>query len=824
VDEGGNERSSEESHEPYSQRTYSLDSTNTRMTVEAAVLALRVEEQGADQVEAKLDKLDAKGKKLGAKPIELKLIAPTIERVDNQLEQLGKQAALYRSGLGFESTRAGSARELMDVEKQLQGIVGATTTTLEQRIVAEKALAGVSATTGPTMLASLTKFAAGYFTIQAALKVTEAAFGAVKNQIDLGDNLHDLSIRTGVSVESLSVLGQVAEKSGGDLGMLANGFKFLNKATEGALTGNKNMIDAFKDVGLSVDDLRNKTPEQILQLVATGLMGIEDPAVRATDATRLFGKAGDALLPTLKDLADGGFDRAKEKAESLGSVMSTAFSDKADAFNDDLVDMAKATGGLARAIAEGILPTLDSWVVKLTALIAKWNEWTHRAQDEEEWAKDFDKKHFPILGMIFGSVPMDALLKKGGPASTFDATLPLGLGKGAGGGTSWGDRKKSAAEIRADAEEAKKAEEARIKSIDDTISALVQLSSTHKLTSTDIGTVIGLEQQLQKEFDRTTTSIKRRGEITKELADLEKILPASFKLSDLRSITDTEHDPHLVGVDPLTGKMRSPFAGMTRKSFDPLSTASGQMAGKALEDLLSLQGGNASAALDVAYAKIQQYVANKEPIPIEVAIQLNDLAKATSDVEEQFQTFLPRVGQSFFESLGEGIGSGVGNGKDMLLGALGGIFGSMGRALVSYGLAMTGLLPHLLNPFTSGPAAIVAGTLLIALGAKLGSMASGGGGGGGNSGGGSTGPARPPKKDEDSAFAVAFDPDAKLRQTRSVVAPGVKTLGNKAMPDARPAVYIGQINALSPDHGEWQRSIAETYMNARDRGLIKDNG
>jgi hypothetical protein len=51
---------------------------------------------------------------------------------------------------------------------------------------------------------------------------------------------------------------------------------------------------------------------------------------------------------------------------------------------------------------------------------------------------------------------------------------------------------------------------------------------------------------------------------------------------------------------------------------------------------------------------------------------------------------------------------------------------SVGSALLAYGAAMSGLLPALSNPFTSGPAAIVAGGLLIALGSKLGAKMTGG--------------------------------------------------------------------------------------------------
>lgn len=68
--------------------------------------------------------------------------------------------------------------------------------------------------------------------------------------------------------------------------------------------------------------------------------------------------------------------------------------------------------------------------------------------------------------------------------------------------------------------------------------------------------------------------------------------------------------------------------------------------------------------------------------------------------------------------LAEALGSG-GSFGDVLLRALGGLFQQMGQALIAYGIAMLKLLPALLNPFTSGAAAIAAGAALVAIGAAL---------------------------------------------------------------------------------------------------------
>jgi hypothetical protein len=171
------------------------------------------------------------------------------------------------------------------------------------------------------------------------------------------------------------------------------------------------------------------------------------------------------------------------------------------------------------------------------------------------------------------------------------------------------------------------------------------------------------------------------------------------------------------------------------------------------------------------------------------------------------------TGGNFFAEIGKA-----------LLQGLGSMVVQLGSSMLTYGLLMAVGAPLLMaTPFAaqalSAPAAIAAGTGLIALGAGMGALGGGGGKGGGG-GGGSTGAQRPPEQNE---FAVAFDPDRKLRKSSGSAVQGrSRGLSNGPMPDARPVVHIGTINSLSPDDAKWQRAVAETYTNARNRGLVRN--
>jgi len=120
------------------------------------------------------------------------------------------------------------------------------------------------------------------------------------------------------------------------------------------------------------------------------------------------------------------------------------------------------------------------------------------------------------------------------------------------------------------------------------------------------------------------------------------------------------------------------------------------------------------------------------------------LAQAANSVTDQFETFGQNIGQAIIDGLVKGVGTKggtvLGNVGKAILAGIGGVFEQVGEALISYGVIMTALLPALENIFTSGPAAIVAGAALAALGAAMQAAFQGGGSSGGGRAPGFGGP------------------------------------------------------------------------------------
>lgn len=108
----------------------------------------------------------------------------------------------------------------------------------------------------------------------------------------------------GISAGMLDELGDKAAETGAD----AEGFKGkivkLVDSQEKAVTGDSKMVEAFKKLGVSMDDLTSKTPDELLLAVAKGA---EKDATAIHNLNEVMGKgAAGEYGATLKDIAKNG--------------------------------------------------------------------------------------------------------------------------------------------------------------------------------------------------------------------------------------------------------------------------------------------------------------------------------------------------------------------------------------------------------------------------------------------------------------------------------------------------------------------------------------
>jgi len=198
--------------------------------------------------------------------------------------------------------------------------------------------------------------------------IVTPVFAATVAFADAGSALFDMSKRTGVATEALSVLKFAADQTGTDMGGVEVALKKMQKTLFAAGNGSKEAAKALEMVGLSASDLAGLSADEQLGKIADGLMAIQDPGTRAAVAMQIFGKSGTDILPLL-DGGSAGLKAFAEQARKLGLVMDKETAAKADELGDS-IDALKAAMRVAFIqVGSAVAPMLTE-LAKGLALIA----------------------------------------------------------------------------------------------------------------------------------------------------------------------------------------------------------------------------------------------------------------------------------------------------------------------------------------------------------------------------------------------------------------------------------------------------------------------
>lgn len=187
-----------------------------------------------------------------------------------------------------------------------------------------------------------------------------AGVGAlIKGQMDAIDSTAKLSDRLGISTEALTGLEHAAGLSGVSTETLTGGLeKMLNTLNDAATNGGA-AAATFSRMGLDATKLANQSPDEAFKAIADGLVGIQNPAARASAAMDIFGKAGQSLLPLMLSGSEG-IKQAQEEAAKLGLTFSRVNAAKVEMANDAMSKMGDVTTGIGRTLAIQLAPYITA--------------------------------------------------------------------------------------------------------------------------------------------------------------------------------------------------------------------------------------------------------------------------------------------------------------------------------------------------------------------------------------------------------------------------------------------------------------------------------
>ena len=178
----------------------------------------------------------------------------------------------------------------------------------------------------------------------------------------------DLSQRTGASTQALQAYQFAADQSGVGIETFGKSLQKLSVNLGEAQTGNSSAISAFRDLGLSVQELSALQPELAFEKVAAAISMLPNPAQQAAAAVSLFGKSGVDLVPVFAQGAEY-LMQMREEAESLGLVLSTQQVSSLAGLDDSIAKVSASFGGLTARVVAEFAPALAATADELSKFL-----------------------------------------------------------------------------------------------------------------------------------------------------------------------------------------------------------------------------------------------------------------------------------------------------------------------------------------------------------------------------------------------------------------------------------------------------------------------
>lgn len=182
-------------------------------------------------------------------------------------------------------------------------------------------------------------------------------------------SIDDLSKRTGITTDVLQAYSLAANQSGVGLETFGKAVQKLTINLGEAQTGNQNAIKSFADLGLSITDLANLSPEQAFNTVAAAIAKLPNPAQQAAAAVSLFGKSGIELVPIFQEGATY-LQQMTAEAKRLGIVLSPQQTAGIAALDDSLQKTQLTLQGFSARLLAELAPALQKAAEDAATFIA----------------------------------------------------------------------------------------------------------------------------------------------------------------------------------------------------------------------------------------------------------------------------------------------------------------------------------------------------------------------------------------------------------------------------------------------------------------------
>lgn len=187
-----------------------------------------------------------------------------------------------------------------------------------------------------------------------------AMFGFAKKSADTADRVDKMSQKIGLSRKAFQEWDYILSQNGASVDGLRAGFKKMTAQIDKAEKAGDTSKTAFAELGMSLDDIKGKSREEIFSKVVEGLQNMDDETQRASVASTLLGKSALDLAPLLNQSADA-TENLRKKSHDLGLVMSDDAVDSGVKFTDTLDSLKRSFSAIVANVGVSVMPTVQKF-------------------------------------------------------------------------------------------------------------------------------------------------------------------------------------------------------------------------------------------------------------------------------------------------------------------------------------------------------------------------------------------------------------------------------------------------------------------------------
>lgn len=211
------------------------------------------------------------------------------------------------------------------------------------------------------------KIAVGSVAVAGAVTAVGGALVSTASKTaQYGDSIDKASQKLGVSSSFYQEWEAVLQHSGTSMDKMGGSFKKLANASQDA---SDDQAKAFERIGLSMEDVKNMSTEDLFSSVINGLQGMEEGSERTATATELLGKGAMELGPLFNTSAED-TQAMIDRVNDLGGVMSEDAVKASARYQDSLQDMQTAFDGVKNGIGAKLLPVMADFMDGVSDFIA----------------------------------------------------------------------------------------------------------------------------------------------------------------------------------------------------------------------------------------------------------------------------------------------------------------------------------------------------------------------------------------------------------------------------------------------------------------------